>query len=54
MALSEAQKKYLRGLGHKLKPVVMVAEAGLTDAVVSEFETALNHHELVKIKLLLM
>ena len=50
MALSEAQKKYLRGLGHKLKPVVMVAEAGLTDAVIAEFETALNHHELIKVR----
>lgn len=49
MALSEAQKKYLRGLGHKLKPVVMVADAGLTDAVIAEFETALNHHELIKV-----
>ena len=49
MALSETQKKYLRGLGHKLKPVVMVAEAGLTDAVIAEFETALNHHELIKV-----
>ncbi|MGI9221300.1 MAG: ribosome assembly RNA-binding protein YhbY [Woeseiaceae bacterium] len=49
MTLSEAQKKHLRGLGHKLKPVVMIAEAGLSDSVASEFETALNHHELIKV-----
>jgi len=49
MALSEAQKKYLRGLGHKLKPVVMIADGGLSDSVAKEFETALDHHELIKV-----
>ncbi len=50
MKLSEAQKKHLRGLGHKLKPLVMVGEAGLTDAVYAEFESTLDHHELVKVR----
>jgi RNA-binding protein len=50
MALSEAQKKYLRGLGHNLKPLIMIGEAGLTDAVAAEFESTLAHHELVKIR----
>ena len=50
MTLSESQKKYLRGLGHALKPVVMVGEAGLTDAVLTEFESTLDHHELIKVR----
>lgn len=50
MGLGESQKKYLRGLGHELKPVVMIGDAGLTDAVRAEFETALDHHELIKIR----
>ena len=50
MALSESQKKYLRGLGHALKPVVMVGESGLTDAVRAEFESSLEHHELIKLR----
>ena len=50
MAFSESQKKYLRGLGHALKPVVMVGESGLTDAVRVEFESSLEHHELIKIR----
>jgi RNA-binding protein len=50
MALSEAQRKYLRGLGHALKPVVMVGDSGLTDAVRAEFESSLEHHELIKIR----
>lgn len=48
MALSEAQKKYLRGLGHQLKPVIMIGDSGLTDGVQQEFETAVTHHELIK------
>lgn len=50
MPLTESQKKYLRGLGHGLKPVVMVGDAGLTDAVRAEFESSLEHHELIKVR----
>ena len=49
MTLSEAQKKYLRGLGHKLKPVVMIGDAGLSESVTKEFELAITHHELIKV-----
>ncbi len=49
MALSEAQKKHLRGLGHKLKPVVMIGEAGLSASLLEEYETSLQHHELIKV-----
>lgn len=50
-ALSNRQKRYLRGLTHKLQPVVTVADKGLTENVLAEIENALQHHELVKIKL---
>lgn len=50
MDLSEHQKKYLRGLGHQLKPAIMVGDSGLTDSLLSEFETTLAHHELIKVK----
>jgi len=51
MALSNQQKKYLRGLTHQIDPVVTVADKGLTDNVMAEIEQALDHHELIKIKL---
>ena len=51
MALSSQQKRYLRGLTHPLQPVVTVADKGLSDTVLAEIERALNHHELIKIKL---
>jgi RNA-binding protein len=50
MTLSESQKKHLRGLGHGLKPVVMVGDAGLTEAVLTEFTGSLEHHELIKVR----
>ena len=50
MTLSESQKKFLRGLGHGLKPMLMVGDAGLSDSLLSEFETTLAHHELIKVR----
>ena len=50
MNLSEAQKKHVRGLGHRLKPTVMIGDAGVTDSLLAEFESTLTHHELIKIK----
>lgn len=50
MALTEPQKKYLRGLGHQLKPVIMIGDAGLSDSVFNEFSSTIEHHELIKIR----
>ncbi|MBT8476263.1 MAG: ribosome assembly RNA-binding protein YhbY [Alphaproteobacteria bacterium] len=50
MTLSEAQKKYLRGLGHQKKPLIIVSDAGLSESVLAEYETTLNHHELIKVR----
>ena len=50
MPLTEQQKKTLRGLGHQLKPVILVGSGGLSPAVLEEFERSLEHHELMKVK----
>ena len=50
MNLSEHQKKYLRGLGHQLKPTIMVGDAGLSESVLAEYESTLDHHELIKVR----
>ena len=50
MTLSESQKKYLRSLGHHLKPVIEVGNAGLSDSLLNEYELTLDHHELIKVK----
>ncbi len=50
MTLSESQKKYLRGLGHALKPLIMVGDQGLSESLLTEYESTLDHHELMKVK----
>jgi RNA-binding protein len=50
MELSEKQRKYLRGLGHALNPVLLVGSAGMSPAVIAEAKRALHDHELVKVK----
>lgn len=49
--LNKAELRYLRSLAHALKPVVRLGQQGLTDAVSRELDGALEHHELVKVKL---
>jgi len=51
MPLIASQKKNLRGLAHHLKPLVTVADKGLSETVIAEIERALNDHELIKVKL---
>ena len=51
MPLTQEQKKQYKSIGHHLKPVLMVADNGLTEGVLAEFERALSDHELIKIKL---
>jgi len=44
------QKKYLRGLAHRMKPVVLIGQRGLTDELIKSADQALETHELIKIK----
>lgn len=50
-ALTETQRRHLRGLAHRLKPLARVGGAGVTPAFLEEFERVLCHHELVKVRL---
>ena len=43
--------KFLRGISHNIKPVVMIADKGLTENVMNEIDIALDLHELIKIKI---
>lgn len=51
MNLSESQKKFLRGLGHQLKPVVVIGDGGLSESLLKEFESTIDHHELIKVRI---
>jgi RNA-binding protein len=49
--VNSADKKKLRAESHTLKPVVMIGHSGLTAAVLTEIELALDSHELIKVKI---
>ncbi len=50
MPLNTKQKQLLRAEAHHLNPVVLLGQHGLTEAVLAEIDTALNAHELIKVK----
>ena len=50
MELTERQRRYLRGLGHALNPVLLIGQHGVTPAVIAEAKRALHDHELIKVK----
>lgn len=53
MQLNSGQIKRLRAEGHrlKLKPVVIIGQKGLTENLHQEIDIALDHHELIKLRI---
>lgn len=51
ITLTTKQKQFLKGLAHHLSPVVMLGGNGLTEGILAEIENALDHHELIKVKI---
>ncbi|MFM8341584.1 MAG: ribosome assembly RNA-binding protein YhbY [Methylomonas sp.] len=49
--MNPIQKKKLKAQAHSLNPVVMIGQAGLTEAVIKEINLALDAHELIKVKI---
>ena len=50
LTLPPDERRALRARAHPLKPVVMIAQNGLTEAVLKEIELALSSHELIKVR----
>jgi RNA-binding protein len=50
-SLTGKQRSFLRALAHPLKPVIQIGHGGLTDAVITAIDGALQTHELIKIKI---
>ena len=48
--LTGKQVRYLKGLGHHLKPLAMLGKEGITDNVIGAVDAVLDAHELVKVK----
>lgn len=49
-SLTPAQIRFLRGQAHDLKAMLQVGGKGISDALVAEVDLALEHHELLKVK----
>lgn len=48
--LASNQIRYLRAKAHHLKPVVLLGTKGLSAQVLAEIQLALDHHELIKVR----
>ncbi|MEW6037400.1 MAG: ribosome assembly RNA-binding protein YhbY [Pseudomonadota bacterium] len=48
--MTPALRRQLRAKAHKLKPVVITGQAGITPGVLGEIDLALEHHELIKVR----
>lgn len=48
--LTRNQTLYLKSSAHDLKAVVIVGQKGITESLIDEVKSSLEHHELMKIK----
>ena len=48
--LSAKRRSELRAEAHKLSPIVIIGDKGLTDTVIAEIDRSLQAHELIKIR----
>jgi RNA-binding protein len=50
ISLTSAQTRFLRGQAHGLKAILQVGGKGISDTLIDEVVNALEHHELIKVK----
>ena len=48
--LGKTQLHHLRQLAHDIKPIIIIGNKGLTENVMEEIKLALEHHELIKVR----
>ncbi len=49
--LTGKQSRYLRSLGHSLKPLLQIGKGGITDNFINQVRSTLKTHELIKVKI---
>jgi RNA-binding protein len=50
--LTGKQKRFLRSKAHHVTPVTQVGKGGVSDNMIETINTALEHHELIKVSIL--
>lgn len=51
MTLTPKEKQRLKALAHALKPIILIGNNGVSEAVKKEINRALTDHELIKIRI---
>lgn len=51
MTLTGKQRRFLRGKGHHLTPILQIGKNGITEAFVEAVDQGLLDHELIKIRI---
>src|SRR5690606_28613507 len=49
--ITSQQRSSLRATAHPLRPVVLIGDRGLTEAVLKEIDLNLNAHQLIKVRI---
>ncbi len=49
--ITSQQRSALRATAHPLRPVVLIGDRGLTEAVLKEIDLNLNAHQLIKVRI---
>ena len=49
--LTKKQQKFLVGIAHGLNPMIIIGANGVTESLMAELESTLEHHEILKIKM---
>ena len=50
LELTSQERSALRARAHPLRPVVLLGDKGLTEAVIKEIDRNLTAHQLIKVK----
>src|SRR5689334_11670017 len=49
--LTTKQRQFLKGLAHRLAPVVRIGKGGITPSVIEETKKSILAHELIKVRI---
>jgi RNA-binding protein len=51
MSISTTEKRYLRNIGHHIRPIITTGKEGLKESILLEIHEALEREELIKVKI---
>ena len=49
--MDKQTRQRLKSRAHSLKPIILTGHAGITESLLAEIDGALEHHELLKVRI---